>query len=204
MIDISRLREAYDKEVAKRDFLLDRKKLIENDLSVCRKDLQGAIGAVEHIQKVSKLTMEEIKHKVSDLVSIAFETIFPNPYKFEIDFVSKRNKTECDLYVVRPNGTKIHPLDGSGGGIADVCGFALRVTYWTLRNDLRNIFILDETFKFVSEEYRSFCAEFLKKVSYELGVQIIMVSHLQEIMYKADTVYKLTNDGVKASISRMN
>ena len=203
MIDISKLRKVYDSTLSKREFLLDRKDMLNKQLEQERKELKGAIGAVEHIQKVSKVTLEELRSKVSDLVTVAFETIFPHPYKFEIEFVSKRNKTECDLYVVRPNGNKIHPLDGSGGGVSDVCSFALRVTYWTLKGDLRNTFILDETFKFVSREYQPLCADFLSKVCEELGIQIIMVSHLDDIIDKADTVYRLESNGIFTELASL-
>jgi DNA repair exonuclease SbcCD ATPase subunit len=98
------------------------------------------------------------------------------PYILELDFVERRNKTECDIYFVR-DGLKIDPFSGGGGAI-DVAAFALRVAMWTMQQPKsRPALILDEPFKHLKgEEANRKVLEMVSKISKKLGIQIIMVS----------------------------
>jgi DNA repair exonuclease SbcCD ATPase subunit len=49
--------------------------------------------------------------------------------------------------------------------------------------------VLDEPFKFVSEEYRPRVRAMLEKLSAELDVQFIMVTHVPE--FKTGTIHQL-------------
>jgi ABC-type molybdenum transport system ATPase subunit/photorepair protein PhrA len=46
---------------------------------------------------------------------------------------------------------------------------------------LRRLLVLDESFRFVSKEFRPGIAQLLEELSGELGVQIISVSHIPEL-----------------------
>ena len=78
-------------------------------------------------------------------------------------------------------GVEVDPMTASGGGVVDVAAFALRLSALALqRPPLRRTLILDEPFKFLSEEYRSRVVDLLDLLSSEMGVQFIMVTHLKE------------------------
>lgn len=145
------------------------------------------------VQKVSKDTLDQLSVSVGDIVSQALSAVFENPYTFVVDFVNRRNKTECDLLFER-NNNKICPMDAAGGGVIDVTSFALRATFWMLSNDLRPILILDEPFKFVSSNLQDYCAEMLKVIADQLGFQIIMVTHLDKIIESVDRNIELKQD----------
>jgi DNA repair exonuclease SbcCD ATPase subunit len=59
---------------------------------------------------------------------------------------------------------------------------------------LRKVIILDEPFKQISEEYRDRAIEFVKKVSEQTGIQIILVTHIAELARNADKVFKVSNE----------
>jgi DNA repair exonuclease SbcCD ATPase subunit len=82
----------------------------------------------------------------------------------------------------------MRPMDCAGGGPIDVASFALRLMYWTL-NKTRPIFVLDEPFKFVSVDLQPKCSEMLKMMPDKLGIQIVMISHLPEIIAAADKIF---------------
>ena len=52
------------------------------------------------IQEVAQQTQEQIKFHIEDIVTMALDVIFPDPYQFELEFVVKRNKTECEMWCV--------------------------------------------------------------------------------------------------------
>ena len=129
------------------------------------------------IRTVGQKTQEQLQFRISDITSLAQEAVFNDPYELVVEFVQRRNKTECDLYFVR-NGNRVEPLEEGGGGAADVASFALRAASWSMqRPRSRNVFLLDEPFKHLKGEAENRrMLEMIRQISDKLKVQIIMVS----------------------------
>jgi len=176
-------------------------KLKESSLYLT-KEIRHSEKAQAIIQNVAKKTQAQLEFHISDIVSMALDTIFDNPYKFKIEFVLKRNKTECEL-LFEKDREKINPLSASGGGVVDIASFALRIALWTLqRPQSRNTIILDESFKFVSKDLLPRVGLLLRKLSQKLNLQIILVTHLSELIEEADKVFQVSTD--KKGISKIN
>lgn len=128
------------------------------------------------LQEVALKTQQQLSYNVSDIVSMALETVFETPYELKLEFIERRNKTECDIYFVR-DGLKIDPFSGGGGAI-DIAAFALRVALWSMQQPKpRPTLILDEPFKHLKgEDANRKVLEMVSKISKKLGIQIIMVS----------------------------
>ena len=177
----------------------------ENRLTALQESQIDLEQAQSVILEVARLTQEELKYHIGELVSLALAAVFDEPYEFEIDFQQRRNQTEADLWFKR--GTeRIHPLSASGGGAVDVAAFALRVAGWSLGNPRSNpILILDEPFsRLKGEEANIRAIQMVKEVSKRLQLQILMVSDervpLKEIEAGADKVFTL---GIKGGISNV-
>jgi len=157
--------------------------------------LEKQILARKWIQNIVKETQNSISGGVESLVTKALATTFSNPYKFKVNFETRRNKTECDLFF-RRNGHDLDPTNCSGGGSTDVASFALRLTFWVLNSNLRPVLFMDEPFKFLSVDLQSYCSEMLAMMSEEMGIQMIIVSHLPRLIDHADKIIdvSLEND----------
>ena len=141
------------------------------------------------IQITAKETQEKLKFHIQDIVNTALDTCFPGEYDFIVDFQLKRGRTEAELYLLK-EGERIDPMDASGGGVVDIIAFALRLAAWSLsRTD--NVIILDEPFKFLSVNLRPLAGEILKKLSEKLKIQMIMVTHDEEMVSIADKVFRV-------------
>ena len=104
------------------------------------------------IQNVAQKTQQELQYRLSDLCSLALKAVFANPYKLTVEFEIKRGKTECKLSFEK-NGELFSPMDSSGGGAIDIASMALRIAIWSITSPkTRNTLILDEPFRFLSEE----------------------------------------------------
>jgi ABC-type glutathione transport system ATPase component len=102
-------------------------------------------------------------------------------YEFQIEFSQKRGKTEAELLLVK-NGHKINPPEECGGGVTDVLAFALRLACLMLSRPRKRKFLtLDEPFKHLSADYRESVRELLETLSEEMGIQILMVTHTDEL-----------------------
>ena len=148
--------------------------------------------AKEVVRTVGLVTQQELQFHIEDIVSMALEAVFPDPYKFAVEFVQRRNKTECDLYFVRDEN-KVDPLTASGVGAVDVASFALRIASWSMMQPrTRNTIILDEPFRYLSENYQEQASKMVKEISEKLGIQFILITHEEVLTTYADKIFQVS------------
>lgn len=165
---------------------------IQTELIEKKRDLRRHEQAREIIREVGLKTQQQLQYHISDITSLALEAVFNNPYELKVEFVQRRNKTECDLLFVRKDNS-INPLDSSGGGAVDVAAFALRIASWSMSIPRsRNTIIMDEPLRFLSEEYQEKASMMIKEISKKLGIQFIIVTHEPVLTTYADKIFDVT------------
>lgn len=165
---------------------------MNNELKVLEK-------AQAFLQKVAQETQQHLKFQIEDIVNLALETCFPGEYTFEILFEISRGKTNAELvFLDQKTGRQIDPMDASGGGVVDLTTFALRIACYALEHNTDNVIVLDEPFRFLSRDLQERAGEILKTLSEKMNLQIIMVSHISEIINVADKVFEVKkgSDGI--------
>jgi DNA repair exonuclease SbcCD ATPase subunit len=146
----------------------------EDKLTAAREAQGIAQGLVQAIQT-------QIHQSIAKVVCRCLEAVFDEPYEFRIVFEQKRGRTEARMVFVR-GGVEVDPMTASGGGVVDVAAFALRLACLVLqRPAVRRLVVLDEPFKFVSEGYRAAVRDLLLCLSSEMGIQFVMVTHIDEL-----------------------
>ena len=173
---------------------------IASDLTVSQNIINGLEREIAFSEKaqaiiiaVARSTQEELEYRITEPVSLALSAIYDDPYKMSAKFdITGRGTTECRLGFER-NGNVIKPLEASGGGPIDIASFALRVSSWSLAQPRsRPILILDEPFKWVSRAKMVLAGQMLRETSRQLGLQIIMVTHIPELIECADKIFQTT------------
>jgi hypothetical protein len=162
--------------------------LLELELEQTKSEEARAI-----IQLVAQQTQQKVQIYISDVVSSALETVLDDPYELIVEFVQRRNKTECDLLFSR-NGFKVTPLDASGGGAINIATFALRTALLML-SKYDKIIIADEPLHFLhSKILHGRVAELISHISEVNNIQIIIVTgeETEEIRSLADKVFEVT------------
>lgn len=157
-------------------------------LKRCRAEVAGAEEhyyaaeeAQQVVQAVAETIQEQAHGRIAGVVTRCLATVFDEPYEFKIEFERARGRTEARLRFVR-EGLSVNPIDSSGGGVVDVAAFALRVSCLMLKRPAaRRVLVVDEPFRFVSANYRHRVAQMLEELSAELGIQFIMVTHIDEL-----------------------
>lgn len=151
------------------------------------------------LQKIAQETQEHLRFQIEDIVNLALETCFPGEYIFQIKFEISRGKTEAELvFLDQKTKRQIDPMNASGGGVVDLTTFALRIACYALERGTDNVIVLDEPFRFLSRDLQQRAGEILKTLSERMNLQIIMVSHIGEIIDVADKVFevKKNEDGI--------
>ena len=159
-------------------------------IRLSRRQLVQHEQAREVIRTVALETQTQLQYHIGDITSLALEAVFADPYALVAEFVQRRNKTECDLYFER-EGERVDPISASGGGAVDVAAFALRIASWSMNHPkTRNVIILDEPMRFLSEVYQEKASMMIKEVSEKLGIQFLIVTHVPTLTAGADKVFE--------------
>jgi DNA repair exonuclease SbcCD ATPase subunit len=171
-------------------------------LATLSQEQEDIARAIEIIQQVAKLTQQQLEIHISELVTLALEAVFPNPYKMVLKFETRRNRSEADLLLQDENGNLLSPMDSVGGGVVDVAAFALRIALWSLKRPRpRTVMIMDEPFRFLSTDLQDRAGRMIKEISVKLGIQFIIVTHEENLLETADKVFKVfIKDGISSII----
>lgn len=154
----------------------------EAALSNAQQRLKHAQEAQEVLQHLSQAVQQQAHSRLSEVVSSCLSAVFDDPYEFKIAFERKRGRTEARLRFLR-RGLEVDPLSASGGGMVDVAAFALRIACLVLhRPRLSRVVVLDEPLKYVSVDYRHGVRSMLEQLSKDMDVQIIMVTHAEDLV----------------------
>jgi len=173
----------------------------KNGLRDNRRLLTRHEQAREIIRDVGLATQEQLQVHISDITSLALEAVFPDPYALVAEFVQRRNKTECDLYFTR-DGNRMNPLDSSGYGAVDIASMALRIAAWSMQTPKkRNVIILDEPFRFLSENYQEQASQMIKELSTRLGIQFLIISHNSTLAGSADKTFRVRMKNGKSIVT---
>lgn len=194
--DVKELRDAVESKKAEKELYKKQLKQAKQRFRDANKRLTDIKEARIFVQEVANKTQQNLEEGVSDLVTTAFHSVFKDdPLDFQMQFVSRRNKTECDLHFVK-HGNQMEPLFSEAGGAVDIASFALRAAYLQLK-DNRKILLLDEPMKNVSSDYLPDVAEMMRLISSDLGFQIVMVTHIEALYEEcADKIFKVRNGNI--------
>jgi DNA repair exonuclease SbcCD ATPase subunit len=188
MPDIDELKDKYKELKIKREFFETTLKSKRRSLTITNikiKDFEEVhaiwVGIADKIQTSAR-------NHIENTVSMAIQTVFQESFEFKLQFKEERNNITCKPLVVK-DGHEYSPKDQMGGGMLDIIGFALRITLWSMRVPRsRNIFILDEPFKFCGD--LTFKAGImLKKLSEKLKFQVLLVTHDDQLKEICDRVW---------------
>ena len=190
-IDIKLIKnELQSLEVMDKSFK-DRKEFLEEEIRKAEVDLNDYNKIKEVFIEVMAKQRDYLKEKIERLVTFGLQDIFQNEMKFKIEFSVKRNKLWAEFYIEK-DGFK-EKLQNQGGGIINVVSFLLRVLFIKLLK-LEPILVLDEAFSMISVEYRQRMVDFVKKIGDELGIQLIIVTHLEEFKGIADELVETSGE----------
>ena len=170
---------------ADKDAVLSNIAHLEEKIENSRKVHNALLTCRVFFQKEAEVAQEDVVNVLSGVTSMALADIFPDPYTCVIETGIKRNSTEA-VILFEKDKVKVEPKDATGGGPIDVGSFAARVAFTHL-SQARPLIVADEPFKFVSRNLLSKCPEMLHMLSEKLGMQFIIVSHLEEVIEAADT-----------------
>ena len=187
---IQSLRNTLEQQKGKKSQIETNINTTKSQIESLEQDLIDHEEAREVMRQVALETQAKLQYHIGDVTSMAMEAVFDDPYMVQVEFVQRRNKTECDIHFVK-EGEQMDPMSSSGGGPVNVASFALRVASWSMdETRTRNTIILDEPFKNVSVDLQERASLVVKEISQKLGVQFIIITHQPTLAAHADKVFE--------------
>jgi len=182
MIDLHSEEEKVEEISFRLKHLQETIKQEEKELDKAETAILRTQDAQEILQHLAQAVQQKAHQTISAVVTRCLKAVFgEDAYQFGIEFVRKRGKTEAILKFKRGE-LNADPLSATGGGVVDVAAFALRASCLMLHlPKLAKLIVLDEPFKFVSAQYRDKVRVMLEELSQDLKVQIVMVTHSEEL-----------------------
>ena len=185
-------REYLDELKSELSHLQKKQSETEDSLKYTKARAEAMKKARIIIQTVAQETQKNLEYHLTYPVTDALDYVFPDKIKFVAKIEMARGKTECVL-LFDERGHEYKPLKGSGFGPVNITCFVLRICFWGL-NKNRPTIILDEPFRDLSPDFQNKTSELIKRISKKLGIQIIIVSHQDDINIAADKTFVVTKN----------
>ncbi len=204
MTAIREIRSTLEHKKGRRDQLQSSIDTTSSKIKKDKRTLHKYERALEIVKQVGLATQKQLEYHLSEQTSLAMAAVFDDPYNLKLNFQEKRGKTEVEILFTRRD-LEFPPLGSAGGGTIDVASLALRIAYWSMRQDkkVRPLLLLDEPFsQLKGEDANRRALAIVQEISEKLGLQIISVSDermpREDIMDNADRVFLVSqnSDGV--------
>jgi len=183
-MNLNEIRKNVDTLIGDLNAAKKRCKEEKRKLGKAKRNLTDIKEAQLITQQIAQTIQQQAHRRIAGVVSKGLETVFTGDdvYGFRIDFDRKRGKTEANLLLTK-NGHDIDdPLNSDSGGVVDIAAFVLRLSCIILtKPKLRRFLVLDEPFKFVSEEFRENIRLLLEGLAKDFKFQFVMVTHIPEL-----------------------
>lgn len=188
--------------------LSERKKAFQEELEITSSQLSRMESSLEDFARaqiffteLAEQTQKQFREQVERLATAAVHSVFDRPYQVKLVSERKRGRMETEILIVE-NGEEFQPKVEMGGSMVDLLSFAMRIVLWSLQSPRsRNTFILDEPLKFLGTGERlQHAGQMLAEIARSLQIQLIIVTHEQELAELAETAYQITHDGTESHV----
>ena len=204
MIDLQKYERFVADGRAMISLLRDKEVHLDNRLIILNRVGLDLSESMDIMNAVSVLCQEEFKGVVEGIVTDAIRFVYGDEYSFEMDVEVKRNQPEIHFFVVINGHRYSIRNDDIGGGVIDVVAFALRVTLWALQDSQTdNVMVLDEPLKNLDAERLVLVGNMIKKLSEDLDLQFIMVTHEIQIAEAADASWLVTKTKKVSTVEKI-
>lgn len=198
---INTWRQKLEQAKGRKAFILSEIRKVKKETVFEKQFVQNLEKALEIVKYVGLETQKQLQFHISSVVTLALHAVFDEaPYDFKVEFLERRNKTECDLYFSR-EGYDITPLEASGGGAVDVASLALRIVSWAMQEPrTRNTIIFDEPLRYLSRDKQEKASAMIKELSEKLNLQFIIVTHERDLTTYSDNVFEVRIERLKSIV----
>ena len=136
----------------------------------------------KNVNSISQLVTTGLRHVLGD-----------QELSFHIRQDPQKNRLSM-RFVMEEDGNEGDPVDSFGGGAAVIVSFVLRLAIMA-RIGMGTLLLLDESMAALWNGYVPSCADFMRRLSEQTGVNVLMVTHNPDFISHAHVAYEGHKDG---------
>ena len=141
---------------------------------------------------ITKFSETSLK-RLEDLLTLGVSRIFQDrDYKVEIRVSEKRSSKCAELYLIDSGHAFLMRDSCVAGGILVVVGFLIQAFY-VANLDVAKVMFLDEALSNISTQYLDNFFSFVKELSEQIGLTVVLITHDNRFLEYADRLYKVNN-----------
>ena len=165
-----------------RDVLESQQVTLDKRIIESSKEQDVLSEAREVVLLTHRYIHEQLEIRISNIVTTALDVVFDDPYQFRLEFSVRGSSHSEARPILSRRGQEYDAILDCWGGVVDVVSFALRLACLLLSHPAPDkILILDEPFRFVSQDLQVRVRDMMEMLSRELGVQFLIVTHEDEL-----------------------
>jgi DNA repair exonuclease SbcCD ATPase subunit len=176
--------------------------------SVLQTQLETSKSRADHLKKRSDLlqrssdvfkewlddSLRQNVGAISDLVTTGLQHIIHDQVlTFKIKQEMKFNRLFM-RFAIEDGGIEGDPMSSFGGGAVLTASLILRLAIMS-RLGMGNLLLLDESMHALANKYVPAAASFMRQLSEQTGINILMVTHNEEFLNHAHTAYEGRKEG---------
>lgn len=195
-MNLQNLKNLYNQKLGKLEALTHSLTTCERRVQELTLNEDVVSKASLFLQSLSDTARIQVIEKISGLVTEVLQAVKDKNLEFKMVLGNERNQPDLKFFVTdKLTGKDMDILESCGGGIADLVSFALRVSLllkW--QPTVARVLICDEQLKFVSVQDQELAGEFIRKLSEQLGLQIIFISHSKTLAEKSHKCFEVVKE----------
>lgn len=186
---LSALRTSVAKVKAYEEVVSLRASNLESASEAAKYKASLYVKCSEVFKKWLEDSMEKNVGSMAKLITTGLQFVIPDQQlEFKIKQESKYNRVAMK-FILDQDGMEGDPIASFGGGAAVVISLIMRIAVMQ-RTGSGNLLILDESMLALSNAYVPTAASFMRQLSEETGVNILMVTHNPEFLANAHVAYE--------------
>lgn len=220
LYDVNTIENMIDSQLNVMTSVIQKHDSIQNEITSIDASIvntEKAIRLHEELNAIfidsAKIMRNKAKVHFEKIVTDALQFVSQdNTCKFVIEESMVRGKPAYEFYIetiVNGEVCRKKPEESCGGGFIDIISVTAKVAYLQIFDNpkIMNVcFQMDEPGKMVSEQMSVKFAEYIKFLGKQFGLQIIMVTHNENIVTIADDTFVVTKNanGISTATPYLN
>jgi len=174
-------------------------------LVMLKSDRNSWLLARDFFVEIAKGTQMEITNYLEDTMSLAISVIpSEHPLRLLTNFETRRNQPELDLFIKEGDGDPIpllSTIDTVGNSVEELVAFTAKLCMLSIHDPLPEPFMIqDEPFRALKEENFQAVTKVIRELQDELGIQMLILTHRDEMAVIADRLFYVDKKGGKTVV----
>ncbi|EJF06161.1 hypothetical protein ThvES_00017680 [Thiovulum sp. ES] len=162
-----------------------------SDITKTESEISLLVKTSEFFYTTIETRVTSLSHKIEHIINSGLSYIYGESFNLKIQSRKRGKRQEFFIELTKNGVTGLS--EKHGGGVLAVVSLLFKIVFISILKH-NKLSIFDESLSFVSKEYQLRLSEFLNKLSKDMGLSIVVISHQPLLSEYATKVYVSQKD----------